>query len=433
MNKILSDSNPSLITAGLPSSSIIESQLKHNQHINQNQANDTQPIIFNSQHDNSSQYTTLSNRTLSDTYLNISSKDMKDIMTALHTLAKYIQYDVDNKDHYVTMLHSKSTNHTLKSSTQPNNSFYHYHRSSIQNRRHSLSSDHHHHHHIKHHHRNLVEEFQHDLYDMKRKQREHQILRQLQYHKNLSSYPSYSSNAMLYTTSTCKSNIRPRQIYHYSRHHQSTIKTYSQDQYQQSIKKIRSSSSIPLSSYIILDKFIYIDKNDSNLNIQILPQQAHTLQILQTNYIHSFLSLNSLNLNQNDVATQWSLQMPIDVSKSLQLHPIRTNSNISTQSITVIPELTKNITEEFLTTFNLPISCNKRSRHYTSRTNQKIKRSRTQSNSDRLITIIQPYNLKEDSSLDFFDIDTTFSDTYDRLFTDITTSAKSLFNRKYID
>ncbi|CAF0776372.1 unnamed protein product [Adineta steineri] len=412
MNKILSDSNPSLITAGLPSSSLIKSQLKRNQHVNQNQANDTQPIIFNSQQDNSSQYTTLSNRTLSDTYLNISSKDMKDIMTALHTLAKYIQYDVDNKDHYLTMLHSKSTNHTLKSSTQPNNSFYHYHRSSIQNRRHSLSSDHHHH--IKHHHRNLVEEFQHDLYDMKRKQREHQILRQLQYHKNLSSYPSYSSNAMLYTTSTCKSNIRPRQIYHYSRHHQSAIKTYSQDQYQQSIKKIRSSSSIPLSSYIILDKFIYINKNDSNLNLQLLPQQVHTLQILQNNYIHSFLSLNSLNLNKNDVATQWSLQMPIDVSKSLELPPTRTDSNI--------------LTEEFLTTFNLPISCNKRSRHYTSRTNQKIKRSRTQSNSDRLITIIQPYNLKEDSSLDFFDIDTTFSDTYDRLFTDITTSAK-----KYID
>jgi hypothetical protein len=220
---------------------------------------------------------------------------------------------------------------------------------------------------------------------------ERQILHQLQSyqkyfnHHNSSSYPSYSSNAILYT-STCNSNIRPRPTYPYSRQHQSKIKIPSDDQYQQSIKN-KLSSSIPLSSYIF-DKFVYIDQKESISSIQILPQQAHTLQILQNNHIHhSFMSIDSLNtknilrtalkssylqkinhnqtsgigdqlnLNKIDVATQWSLQMltpesiEINVSKSdssskcqdnqanSNLHITRTNSNILTelsQSITTI-------------------------------------------------------------------------------------------------
>jgi len=75
----------------------------------------------------------------------------------------------------------------------------------------------------------------------------------------------------------------------------------------------------------------------------------------------------------------------------------------------------------------------KRPRHHTSKSsknNQTIKRSRlhhrSQSN-NRLMSTIQSYRTidsQEDSSFDFFDIDTTFSDTYDRLFTYTTASEK---------
>lgn len=73
----------------------------------------------------------------------------------------------------------------------------------------------------------------------------------------------------------------------------------------------------------------------------------------------------------------------------------------------------------------------KRLRHpasKSSKNNQTIKRSRThrrsQSN-NQSIRIIQSYkttNPKDDSFFDFFDIDKTLSDAYDRLFTDTTTS-----------
>jgi hypothetical protein len=46
------------------------------------------------------------------------------------------------------------------------------------------------------------------------------------------------------------------------------------------------------------------------------------------------------------------------------------------------------------------------------------------------MTVIQSYKTvdpKEDSSFDFFDIDTTFSDAYDRLFTDTITSEKYIY------
>ncbi|CAF0938254.1 unnamed protein product [Rotaria sp. Silwood1] len=408
----ISGSNPSLITAGLPSGSIMtthliqpSSSVKQNHHLNQNRATDTQPIItLDSQQNDHSQYTIVSNQTISDTYLNLSRKDINDVMIALHTLAKCIRYDIDNKNqqyiipmddnesHQLTMLYSKSTNHTLKSSTPPNSSSHHYcnRRHSIRNKRHSLSSDHCHHHHHTKHHRNLVDDFQYDLHDMKRKE-DRRILHQLQYHKkyfnhhNPSSYPSYSSNAILYT-STCRSNKRPRQIYHCSQQNQSTKKIPSKNLYQQSIKN-KLSSSIPLSPYI-LDNFIYIDQEEPISNIQILPQQAHTFELLQNNHIHNIMSMDSLttkdifipsltpcylqklnhnqtsgmgdqlNINKIDVATQWSLQIlssskcnTIDKSKSellskshdeqenSKLHITRTNSNVLTelsQSITTI-------------------------------------------------------------------------------------------------
>ena len=37
---------------------------------------------------------------------------------------------------------------------------------------------------------------------------------------------------------------------------------------------------------------------------------------------------------------------------------------------------------------------------------------------------VQRFDRNDDSSFDFFDIDTTFTDAYDRLFTDLTTSEK---------
>jgi hypothetical protein len=160
-----SGTNPSLITAGLPSGSIMTSRfippsstIKQNHHFNQNRATHTQPIsIPNSSHNKNSHYTILSHRTISDTYLNLSRKDINDVMTALHTLAQYVNnqnsqhkipMDDGDDDHYLTTLYSKSTNHTLKSVTQANSSLHYYPRNS---RRHSSSSDcclNHRHHHV---------------------------------------------------------------------------------------------------------------------------------------------------------------------------------------------------------------------------------------------------------------------------------------------
>ncbi|CAF1601991.1 unnamed protein product, partial [Adineta ricciae] len=160
MNRLnISDSNPSLLTAGLPSSSIMISQhvlpSSLNNH-NQNHTTDTQLINSNfksniDKHD----YTKLSHRTVSDTYLNLSRDDIDDIMSALHTLAQYLQYDVDsidqqhmipsddNESHPLTMIFSKESHHSLKSSIQANSSFRHPPRYSLRKdrRRHSLSSD----------------------------------------------------------------------------------------------------------------------------------------------------------------------------------------------------------------------------------------------------------------------------------------------------
>jgi hypothetical protein len=79
-----SSSNPSLITAGFPSSSIMTSRLiqpssttKQNYYLNQNRATDTQPMSLNSQK-------------TSDIYLNLSRKDIDDLMTALHTLVQHV-------------------------------------------------------------------------------------------------------------------------------------------------------------------------------------------------------------------------------------------------------------------------------------------------------------------------------------------------------
>ena len=221
---------------------------------------------------------------------------------------------------------------------------------------------------------------------MKRKEK-HRVLHQLQYHQkyhNPSSYPSYSSNAILHT-STCRSNKRLRQVYHCSRQHQSTARIPSQSPYQQSIKTELSLPK-PLSSHI-LDNLVYIDQKESISGIQILPQQVHTLQILQNNRTHPVISSDSLatkdmfirsftpcylqnitreqtsgmgdqlNLNKVDVATQWSLQIltskyiDIDLFKpdsfstthnkqaDFRLHLTQTNSTILTelsQSMTTI-------------------------------------------------------------------------------------------------
>ncbi|UJR30788.1 hypothetical protein I4U23_018308 [Adineta vaga] len=459
---------------------------------NQNRATDTQPIISNSQqNDVNSDYTILSHRTISDTYLNLSRKDIDDIMTALHTLAQHLQYDVEsiNQQHMIS------------------NRWFH------------------HQDHIKSH-RNFIAKFHHDLYDMKYQQK-HRIYRHLQQQQqNLISYPSYSTNAIVYAT-PCKSNQQLRHIYHCSRQHQSTTRTYSYDQYQPSIKQ-NLTSSISLSSYI-LDQLVSIDQNEPILkNIQILPKQAYKLQILQNNPIYSFISGDSLNTkaksdvndriqsNKIDVATQWSLQSLSSSSllcndnkaiefnhqdeEALNLHVTHTNSNILTElttSNTVVVEndsiqlndlsndqennissikhneyeITKSMTERLLTTLNLPTckcsttnrslkhslidsdssinaasntkrmkqlskkSGNKRSCQHSSKPNHTIKRTRFLQSNDRLMNAIHSCKIidlnSDDSSFDFFDIDTTFTDAYDRLFTDTTTtSEKYIYSKK---
>ena len=168
-----SRSNPSLITAGLPSGSIMTTRLiqpsltaQQNCDLNQNQAINKQPIIAsNSQQNVYSHHTAIPYSTTSDTYLNLSCEDIDDVMMALHTLAECIQSDLDNKyqernilidgneSHYLSMLYSRSTNHIPKSSTLSDRSsrHYDYRRYSIQTERHSLASDccnsrHRHHH-----------------------------------------------------------------------------------------------------------------------------------------------------------------------------------------------------------------------------------------------------------------------------------------------
>lgn len=117
--------------------------------------------------------------------------------------------------------------------------------------------------------------------------------------------------------------------------------------------QIQSTKNLPslisLSSYIH-DQFIYIDQNESISNIQMLPQQTHTLQILQNSHIPtSFMSIDSLNtklkpcrlqkinhdqinFNKIDVATQWSLQIltPKSISSSTD-DTTQTNSTILTK------------------------------------------------------------------------------------------------------
>lgn len=230
-----------------------------------------------------------------------------------------------------------------------------------------------------------MDEFQTDLYHIKRKE-ECRLLHKLQCHQkyfnhyNPSSYPSYSSNAMLYT-SRCRSKRRPRQIYHYSLQHQSTKKVPSKNPYKQSIKK-NLSSSIPLVPSI-LDKFISIDEKESISTMQILPQHAHTLQILQKQPLNNIVSMDSFNnkdmfippvtpcylkkydqtlamgdqgnLNKIDVATQWSLQIlpskcnSKDLSKfdaSLKCHVDQKNStlDITPRNATILTELSQSVT-----------------------------------------------------------------------------------------
>lgn len=159
MNRMnISGSNPSLLTAGLPSSSIMISEhippLSLNNH-NQNHTTDTQLINFNSkQNIDKHDYTKLSHRTVSDTYLNLSRKDIDDIMSALHTLAQYLQYDVDSiNQQQMIPSDDNESHHSLKSSIRANSSFRHPPRYSLRKdrRRHSLSSDRwlHHHEHVK--------------------------------------------------------------------------------------------------------------------------------------------------------------------------------------------------------------------------------------------------------------------------------------------
>ena len=148
-----SSSNPSLITAGLPSGSIMTSRIiqpasttKHNYYLNQNRATDTQPISLDSRKSDDSQSITLSHRTISDTYLNLSRKDIDDLMAALQTLVQCVQNDMDNSNQ-ISIDDNASRPlmmpHAKKSVEMNSPSHYHYYhpRCSVRNNRRSLSSD----------------------------------------------------------------------------------------------------------------------------------------------------------------------------------------------------------------------------------------------------------------------------------------------------
>ena len=102
-----------------------------------------------------------------------------------------------------------------------------------------------------------------------------------------------------------------------------------------------------LSSYI-LDQLIP--------NIQMLPQHAHTFQILQNHRLHGLMSVDSLNMNDHfrtamkthpaftmndqltlkkiDVATQWSL--PMSTPQNVQMPDnAQTNSTIAANNSAV--------------------------------------------------------------------------------------------------
>ena len=258
-----SSSNLSLITAGLPSGSNMTSRLippssttRPNQYFNQNRATDTQPMSFSSSKSDTDQSITFSHRTISDTYLNLSRKDIDELLTALHTLAQYVHTDMDNQSHLLTVPHSKSINQTIET-----------------NRRRSLQC-----------------------------------------------YHNYGSD------------IQPKQIFYYSRPCQP-------------IKNLPS--PLPLPSYI-LDQLISIDQNELIANVQMLPQHAHSFQIVQNNQIHSLMSIDSLNtkdrlrtvskpsplrkrnhdqtfsmgdqliLKKIDAATQWSLPISAPTPSTCQ-------------------------------------------------------------------------------------------------------------------
>lgn len=138
-----SGSTSSLLTVGLPSDSKIISHLNHS--LNQNQATDTQPVMCNSESDDFSQCTRLS-----DTYLNLSRQDINDVLTALHTLAKYVNDDMNigKQDRLNSMNEEGESEHStivcnsLSRSLRANkSSYYHQPQYLLQHRPRSLSSN----------------------------------------------------------------------------------------------------------------------------------------------------------------------------------------------------------------------------------------------------------------------------------------------------
>ena len=218
-------SSPSLLTAGLPSGSMMTTPLISPSSLKTKQSY-RYPVNQNRfTYDQSSQSTVVSHRTTSDTYLTLSRDDINDVMIALHTLARCIQDEYppdrvpirEEDAHRLAMFYAKSTNHTLKTSSQLDGSSGDddVRRYFIRRARPSCSSDLH---------PGSVtisllkcrrrlfsppagDGFRDDLHRMKRKESSH-WLRQCPFdedyftyhdrHHHLCSYPSLSSNAILY-------------------------------------------------------------------------------------------------------------------------------------------------------------------------------------------------------------------------------------------
>ena len=266
----LSASNPSLVTAGLPARLTMKSPCIT---VSPTSSSQHHPVSHDHEANTSRQDADIHRREKSHTPVNLSRKDINDVMHALQTLGRFVKDDV------------QGTHHRHPRCSFPSND--------ERNRRHPLKQ-----------------------YACVAKP-----LRTSYEQRHQASYPSYCSNALLYASGRGSSR-RAREICHYSRQRQSTDKIPSQDQ--PSIKKVPSASL--LLSACSVDEVARINQERPVSTLQILPQHAQTLEILRNNHRSSALSTDSLQTEptlltrchsrrtrlygrKNDAATQWSIQM----------------------------------------------------------------------------------------------------------------------------
>ena len=142
-------------------------------------------------------------------------------------------------------------------------------------------------------------------------------------------------------------------------------------------------------------------------------------QTTDTTAKHSSIDDTSMNISMDD-----SFSQPLNKKK---------NKPTPTKGMTRFSLISRNLPSLNATEciFSLLV-VSRRTRYYPSKSSRNAKHSRQQDQSPsnrQLMTVIQSLktsDLQDDSSFDFFDMDTTFSDPYDRFFSDTTTSEKSI-------